>query len=90
MPQWIDHPIVSRFHAQIDLKGGSWFIEDLHSSNGTYVNGRQIRSQQPLRPGDTIRIGPYHFVFNFDETLIQQNESGKLRTRRGSPWQSCG
>ena len=75
----IDHPIVSRFHAQIDLKGGSWFIEDLHSSNGTYVNGRQIRSQQPLRPGDTIRIGPYHFVFNFDETLIQQNESGKLR-----------
>ncbi|NJM65336.1 MAG: FHA domain-containing protein [Acaryochloris sp. RU_4_1] len=75
----IDHPVVSRFHAQIDLKGGTWFIEDLHSSNGTYVNGRQIRTQQPLRPGDTIRIGPYHFVFNFDETLIQQNESGKLR-----------
>ena len=75
----IDHPIVSRFHAQIDLKDGSWFIEDLHSANGTYVNGRQILSQQPLRPGDTIRIGPYHFVFNFDETLIQQNESGNLR-----------
>ena len=75
----IDHPIVSRFHAQIDLKDGSWFIEDLHSSNGTYVNGRQILSPQPLRPGDTIRIGPYHFVFNFDETLIQQNESGNLR-----------
>jgi len=75
----IDHPVVSRFHAQIDLKNGTWFIEDLQSSNGTYVNGRQIRSPHPLRPGDTIRIGPYHFVFNFDETLIQQNESGNLR-----------
>lgn len=75
----IDHPVVSRFHAQIDLKSGTWVIEDLHSSNGTYVNGRQLRNPQPLRPGDTIRIGPYHFVFNFDETLIQQNDSGNLR-----------
>lgn len=75
----IDHPVVSRFHAQIDLKRGTWFMEDLQSSNGTYVNGRQIRNPHALRPGDTIRIGPYHFVFNFDETLIQQNESGKLR-----------
>ncbi len=75
----IDHPVVSRLHAQINLKSGTWFIEDLNSSNGTYVNGRQLRHPQPLRPGDTIRIGPYHFVFNFDETLIQQNDSGNLR-----------
>lgn len=60
----IDHPVVSRFHTQIISKEGSWFVEDLHSSNGTFVDGQQIRSQQPLRPGSTIRIGPYQFVFN--------------------------
>lgn len=75
----IDHPVVSRFHTQIISKEGSWFVEDLHSSNGTYVNGQQIRNQQPLHPGSTIRIGPYQFIFNFDEILIQQNESGNLR-----------
>lgn len=75
----IDHPVVSRFHAQIDMQAGSWVITDLHSSNGTFVNSRQIQSQHPLRPGDTIRIGPCHFVFNFDETLSQLNEAGNLR-----------
>jgi ABC-type multidrug transport system ATPase subunit/pSer/pThr/pTyr-binding forkhead associated (FHA) protein len=75
----IDHPVVSRFHAQIELKAGTWQVRDLNSSNGTFVNNQQIREQRPLRPGDTIRIGPYHFQFNFDETLIQQNEAGNLR-----------
>lgn len=75
----IDHPVVSRFHAQIELQSGSWVISDLNSSNGTFVNGKQISSNRPLRPGDTIRIGPYHFIFNFDETLVQQNEAGNLR-----------
>lgn len=75
----LDHPVVSRFHTQIMSKAGSWFVEDLHSSNGTFVDGQQIRSQQPLHPGSTIRIGPYQFVFNFDEILVQQNESGNLR-----------
>ena len=75
----MNHPVVSRFHAHIQLQGGSWQIEDLNSSNGTFVNNQPIQTPRPLRPGDTIRIGPWHFQFNVDETLTQHNEAGNLR-----------
>jgi ABC-type multidrug transport system ATPase subunit/pSer/pThr/pTyr-binding forkhead associated (FHA) protein len=52
----IPNPAVSRRHAQLDYQGGSWWIEDLQSTNHTYVNGREIRRQQ-LHDGDIIRIG---------------------------------
>ncbi|MEM9136392.1 MAG: FHA domain-containing protein [Cyanobacteria bacterium P01_F01_bin.42] len=75
----IDHPLVSRFHARLRLYRGQWQVEDLNSSNGTFVNNQQIDQTQALRPGDQITIGPYQFSFNVDETLIQQNETGNLR-----------
>jgi ABC transport system ATP-binding/permease protein len=75
----IDHPVASRFHAKIELEKGSWVITDLNSSSGTFVNGQQVLQQRILRPGDTIRIAPCSFVFNFDETLIKQSEVGNLR-----------
>lgn len=75
----IDHPTVSRFHARIELRGGSWTITDLESSNSTFVNGLPIASDRGLKPGDTIRIGPCELLFNIDETLVQQNEAGNLR-----------
>ncbi|NJN24019.1 MAG: FHA domain-containing protein, partial [Acaryochloridaceae cyanobacterium RL_2_7] len=75
----LDHPLVSRFHARMQLKQGQWQVEDLNSSNGTFVNNQLIAQSQRLSPGDAIRIGPYQFSFNFDETLIQQNDTGNLR-----------
>lgn len=75
----IDHPVVSRFHAKIELVEGTWTIDDLDSSNDTYVNGRPISGPRPLRPGDTIRIGPYQMLFSIDETLVSQNDAGNLR-----------
>lgn len=75
----IDHPVVSRFQAKIELLSGSWLITDLNSSDGTFINDLQILHPHTLRPGDEIRIGPCQFTFNFDETLTQQNEYGNLR-----------
>lgn len=75
----VDHPLVSRFHARIVLQQGQWQVEDLNSSNGTFVNNQLINHPHPLSPGDTIRVGPYQFSFSFDETLVQQNEIGNLR-----------
>jgi pSer/pThr/pTyr-binding forkhead associated (FHA) protein len=47
----------SAFHARIFSRDGSWFLEDLGSTNGTYLNQRRITSPAELRAGDKVRIG---------------------------------
>lgn len=47
---------VSRHHANVAFRGGCWTVEDLGSSNGTYVNGTRI-SRCTLRPGDQVAFG---------------------------------
>lgn len=54
-------------------------IADLGSTNGTFINGKQIADARVLRPGDTIRVGPCRLVFNFDETIVRHDEEGNLR-----------
>ena len=75
----IDHPVVSRFHAQIRRRDGSFYLVDLNSTNGTFINGKQIKGKRVLRAGDVIRIGPCRLTLNVDETIIRQNEEGNLR-----------
>ena len=48
---------VSRRHAKVTIRGGVATIEDLHSGNGTYVNGERILGSYTLAPGDRIEIG---------------------------------
>jgi pSer/pThr/pTyr-binding forkhead associated (FHA) protein len=48
---------VSSFHARIYNKDGSWYVEDLGSTNGTYLNQRRITAAAELRAGDRVRIG---------------------------------
>jgi hypothetical protein len=55
-------PAVSRYHAQIRCRGRVAEIEDLNSSNGTFVNGTAIQYSE-LRPGDKIRIGDIDLVY---------------------------
>jgi serine phosphatase RsbU (regulator of sigma subunit) len=52
---------VSRQHAQIVIDGSQHFVEDLGSSNGTFLNGRRLppRSRVVLTDRDTVQIGPY-------------------------------
>lgn len=49
-------PKVSRLHAVIHCRGAVLILEDLHSTNGTWINGRRI-SKKRLYPGDLIRVG---------------------------------
>lgn len=53
----IDAPSVSRRHARLVLGGGRATIEDLHSKNGTSVNGRPVEGPVALSDGDEIRVG---------------------------------
>lgn len=56
--------LVSRHHAQIRLIGTQFILEDLKSTNGTFVNGERIIEQHLLQDGDSIQIAP-HFQVRF-------------------------
>lgn len=53
----IDHATVSPRHAVVELSGGGAWLADLGSTNGTWLNGRLVADQAPLRDGDRIRLG---------------------------------
>lgn len=53
----IDDPFASAEHASLTYRGRSWFVEDLGSTNGTYVNGAPIDGLSPIGFGDEIQVG---------------------------------
>ena len=56
---YLESLAVSRQHARIINDGGTWFVEDAGSSNGTFVNGRRVQGRVPLTENDTLQVGPY-------------------------------
>jgi hypothetical protein len=71
----IDNLAVSGEHAAVQMSGGEVTLEDLNSTNGTYVNGKAIK-KQVLQNGDTIEIGKYKIKFiselapAYDKTMV--------------------
>jgi len=53
----INDPEISRRHARLYIQGGSYVLEDLGSTNGTFVNGQRLGGAGILRPGDSITFG---------------------------------
>ena len=53
----INDPQISRHHARLTLQGGSYVLEDLGSTNGSFVNGRRITGPTALSPGDMVGLG---------------------------------
>ncbi len=53
----IQHPSVSRRHCQIRRVGEQFFVKDLGSQNGTFVNKQRIATETEAKPGDTIALG---------------------------------
>jgi pSer/pThr/pTyr-binding forkhead associated (FHA) protein len=59
----IEDPFASARHARISRQGHVLVIEDLGSTNGTYLNEEPLNGPQPLHPGDRIRIGDSEFSY---------------------------
>ena len=52
----VDHPQVSRRHARIIRQSNAWVVEDMDSTNGTFVNGTRVTEPRALTLGDTIEL----------------------------------
>jgi pSer/pThr/pTyr-binding forkhead associated (FHA) protein len=59
----VPDPEVSRQHARVVWQGGDYYLEDLGSTNGTFLNGTPVTGAQILRAGDSIGIGQTLLVF---------------------------
>ncbi len=55
----VDNSAISRQHSSLELKGGTYFLTDLYSLNGTKVNGKKIVSSVPIKKRDRIEIGKF-------------------------------
>jgi len=58
---------VSGHHAAIRQESGQWWVEDLHSTNGTAVNESWVTVPTPMHPGDVIRLGEVLLLLEVDE-----------------------
>jgi predicted component of type VI protein secretion system len=66
---------VSRRHARMELRGSAYVIQDLGSTNGTFINGTRISGLQVLNPGDTVSFGEgimlvYESVADVNATIL--------------------
>jgi len=60
--------LVSNQHSAIHTRDGRFFIRDLESTNGTFVNDQRISGEQELEHGDALRIGPLDFDIEVETT----------------------
>ncbi len=62
----LDDANVSRQHAELRPRGGSWVLTDLGSTNGSSVNGRRIDAPTVVKPGDEIELGTSVMTFELE------------------------
>jgi pSer/pThr/pTyr-binding forkhead associated (FHA) protein len=86
----LSDPEVSRRHARFVLEGSQYSIEDLGSTNGTFLRGNPVHGLTPLQPGDLIAIGErvvliYETrVFDPDATVAMPRRAGEeIATEEG-------
>ena len=66
---------ISRRHARMELRGSAYMIQDLGSTNGTFINGTRISEMQVLNPGDTVSFGEgivlvYEPIMDVNATIL--------------------
>ena len=81
---------VSRDHALLVRRGGDYYLDDLGSLNGTYVNRQRIESHR-LEDGDELQVGKFKLTYLAREPMAVQDDQAELvpdrrrRRRRRAP-----
>ena len=73
---------VSRKHAKLSLQGSAYVIQDLGSTNGSFVNGHRLTGPQVLNPSDTVSFGEnivmiYEATFDSNATVIASSKANQ-------------
>jgi ABC-type multidrug transport system ATPase subunit/pSer/pThr/pTyr-binding forkhead associated (FHA) protein len=74
----LEHPNVSRFHAELVTQDGKVVVRDLGSRNGTWVDGELVEGAALIAAGSQISIGPYRLHFDGAE-LVARDDRGAMR-----------
>ena len=81
-------PSVSRRHCEIQQNGEVLKIRDLESTGGTFVNGKRVNGDSPVKAGDAIRIGPLTFVCQIDgkpEKIAPPKKAAPTKSKQAAP-----
>ena len=77
----IDSPAVSSHHASVFDDGGLLAVEDLQSTNGTFVNGARV-SRRILKHGDVLQVGQHRLVLDQTAEAARRRPRTPIRRRR--------
>ena len=69
---------VSKRHSRVVRQGDRFYVVDLKSTNGTYLNGRRIMTPSPLGAGDKIFVGNFVVVLDGDAGVIGEGEGSEV------------
>jgi hypothetical protein len=89
----INDPEISRRHTRIVFENGAYRVEDLGSTNGTFLNGRRLSELTPMKNGDILDMGESaSFTFvgpagdaPFEATLIERGDATQIQSPSFSP-----
>lgn len=59
----LDDPFASQIHCRLYPHGSAYYVEDMGSTNGTYLNSQPLSRPEPLAPNDRVRIGEAEFRY---------------------------
>ncbi len=74
----VDHPTISWHHARLTRSGDAVAIEDLGSTNGTFVNGRRVRDRAAVEVGDVVALGSSTLRLRAPDQLERRDQQGNV------------
>ncbi|NJN73275.1 MAG: FHA domain-containing protein, partial [Limnothrix sp. RL_2_0] len=74
---------VSRYHSRLQLKNGTWYVEDLNSTNGTFLNEVRLTEPHSLANGDIVRVAKASILVVISETDIEEDTRISYRSNDG-------